>query len=533
MIFYSLQIKAERLHLDRREGMTAIAVEAIALFDRGEIDEAIVMMKGVVNRQSKLFGKDHPDTLVNVDQLASLYSHAGLWGEAKETYERLLSTKTALLGSDHLDTITVAFHLGGLLTQMAEYHDALVHLERVLNIRSDALGKEHEDTLKTMYSIAIVYMEQNNFKEAKDILDLLLDSYESIFGLNHLATLRVLCRVATLVKLHGTIRQQEIFVKSYPILSEQNDLIEKIIDLYKNQWKFKQKYFGPEHIVTIRTLDYLCILLEYQGRIDERKQLQAYLNVSTQELSDSRNKKTESSPQLKSNENFKGSPVLENKSNEAEEGADSPVSDKEAQELHENKFKKELDQKIASDAIENANIFRATELGNVHRVRFLIEVEGTSVDAKDSSGSTALIWAARYNKVEIAQLLMRKKANVNIANNWGRTALMWAAFNGNGVMVFFLLQYGANIGLVDNQGQTAEDLAIEQNHLDIVSKLGNTRASSKSVSIKNLFIHTDLTFPLSLYRHLFILLQIHVKIILFRLDRQVLLRCYLPLGLQL
>ena len=161
---------------------------------------------------------------------------------------------------------------------------------------------------------------------------------------------------------------------------------------------------------------------------------------------------------------------------------DIKAAEEEARKLFEENSKKELEKKIVADAIENGNIFRATELGNVTRVRFLLEVEGVHVDVKDNSGSTALIWAARCGKVEIAQMLMRKKADVNVTNKWGRTALMWAAFNGNGILVFFLMQYGANISITDNEGKTAEDLANEQNHLDIVSKLGNNNESTKPVS---------------------------------------------------
>ena len=66
------------------------------------------------------------------------------------------------------------------------------------------------------------------------------------------------------------------------------------------------------------------------------------------------------------------------------------------------------------------------------------------VNVSQADGATALMWAAHWDDLRTADLLIRAGANVNAANDLGVTALSLACTNGSAVMVERLLKAGAD-----------------------------------------------------------------------------------------
>src|SRR5262245_20177528 len=66
------------------------------------------------------------------------------------------------------------------------------------------------------------------------------------------------------------------------------------------------------------------------------------------------------------------------------------------------------------------------------------------VNTAQADGTTAVAWAAHWDNLEIADLLIGAGANVNSANEYGATPLWLACENGNARMVETLLKAGAN-----------------------------------------------------------------------------------------
>ena len=157
---------------------------------------------------------------------------------------------------------------------------------------------------------------------------------------------------------------------------------------------------------------------------------------------------------------------------------------------------------------QQSDWFIAAHDGNVARLEELLAVEGVDVDMKDHMGRTALSTAARHAHVDIVRLLVRKGADVNLADNNGDTPLWFAAFsnvftvpaisellkarninvnavnyNGNTALkraarwgqvesVRALLNVrGIDVGIVDRYGGTALDIAVYNNHAEIANAL--------------------------------------------------------------
>jgi ankyrin repeat protein len=76
------------------------------------------------------------------------------------------------------------------------------------------------------------------------------------------------------------------------------------------------------------------------------------------------------------------------------------------------------------------------------------------VNERQADGTTAIIWAAHWDHLEMARLLVARGANVNLATDLGVTALSLACTNGSVAMVDLLLRAGANANAARSTGET-------------------------------------------------------------------------------
>ncbi|KAG6599813.1 protein S-acyltransferase 23 [Phytophthora cinnamomi] len=79
---------------------------------------------------------------------------------------------------------------------------------------------------------------------------------------------------------------------------------------------------------------------------------------------------------------------------------------------------------------------------------------GASLDAMNSSGMTAMHYAASTGNAAFVSLLMYRGADVNQTDSRGATALHWAVFEGFQYTAMLLVGYGANQKICDSEKQT-------------------------------------------------------------------------------
>src|SRR5262245_9277367 len=96
---------------------------------------------------------------------------------------------------------------------------------------------------------------------------------------------------------------------------------------------------------------------------------------------------------------------------------------------------------------------------NIGVVRSLLQ-QKADVNAPQADGSTALHWAAYWNDIESADLLIAAGANARTATREGATPMALASLNGSAAMIEKLLRAGADVNApVMANGETALMLA--------------------------------------------------------------------------
>jgi len=83
-----------------------------------------------------------------------------------------------------------------------------------------------------------------------------------------------------------------------------------------------------------------------------------------------------------------------------------------------------------------------------------LAAQAADVNAAEADGTTALHWAARFNDLELASMLLDAGADPSLRNRYGVTPLYLAALNGSAAMIEQLLEAGADANEVGNEGET-------------------------------------------------------------------------------
>lgn len=103
---------------------------------------------------------------------------------------------------------------------------------------------------------------------------------------------------------------------------------------------------------------------------------------------------------------------------------------------------------------QRLSLHAAAHQGDISALHAMIK-SGTSIDAGDGTGLTALHWALIGQKNEALKYLIKNGAYLDAADETGLTPLHLAVINGNKEAISLLIEGGASTDAVDNLGYSA------------------------------------------------------------------------------
>jgi len=130
---------------------------------------------------------------------------------------------------------------------------------------------------------------------------------------------------------------------------------------------------------------------------------------------------------------------------------------------------------------ESADLYRAAEENNFAEVQNAVNA-GADVNTTSLQGVSPLLWAAKHGNLQMAQFLLSKNGNPNIVSS-ECGPLHEAVIKHNIPFVELLLEKKANINLPGEGGKTAVHYAILEGHFDMVDFLLKKGADIKAKNI--------------------------------------------------
>jgi ankyrin repeat protein len=125
---------------------------------------------------------------------------------------------------------------------------------------------------------------------------------------------------------------------------------------------------------------------------------------------------------------------------------------------------------LLAPAAADLRLINAARERDTAAVRALLK-EKVDVNAPQGDGATALHWAAHWNDVELAALLIGAGANASAADDHRVTPLTLACLNASPAMVRTLLEAGANPNAPSVVGETPLMVAAHTGNVDVVRLL--------------------------------------------------------------
>ncbi|KAI9316184.1 hypothetical protein BX666DRAFT_214314 [Dichotomocladium elegans] len=133
--------------------------------------------------------------------------------------------------------------------------------------------------------------------------------------------------------------------------------------------------------------------------------------------------------------------------------------------------------KLFCRATSQGDLAKVMQLLNDSQMRAYIDI-----DARDEDGTTPLIYAACFGKVDIAQALLDAGAKTDVQDSFGWSALMWATNNNHDALVKVLLENGASSHTKSAKGRTVFDFVNTENQKIVEILATNPRDSLSSTS---------------------------------------------------
>ena len=233
--------------------LTSISNLALVLQDQGKYEQAEQMNRQALDAYEKVLGKEHPETMRSVNNLASVLQYQGKYEEAEQMNRRALNGYEKVLGKDHPFTLTSASGLASVLQDQGKYEQAKQMNRQALDAYEKVLGKEHPETMRSVNNLASVLQYQGKYEEAEQMNRRALNGYEKVLGLQHPETLASVNNLALVLQYQGKYNEAE--------------------QMNRRALSGHEKVLGKEHPDTLRCVNNLASMLQYQGKYEEAEQM--------------------------------------------------------------------------------------------------------------------------------------------------------------------------------------------------------------------------------------------------------------------
>lgn len=330
-------LNTERFGPDHEETLTSRTNLATNLYDLGEVEEATLQTRQILERRQQLLGLEHPHTLTSLLSLANIerqsgdflsaiqrletirevkqrseevkesdlipvlrvlalaYQDAGRIQDALELYRKIEEISRRVYGEDHPTTISAIANVAYGLSAAGMTMELIETRLRVLEAVSKLYGRDHSKTFSALLNLGANYIECGRYAEAIALYRDLVDRLSSKLGSEHPDTLHAQNNLAGALRADGKLAEASTIYErllqihtrregpsSMRVLALMNNLaatyqefdrLDDAIALYQKAIPELENGFGVDHPLTLSTQHNLANALKMKSRSKEALEL--------------------------------------------------------------------------------------------------------------------------------------------------------------------------------------------------------------------------------------------------------------------
>lgn len=182
---------------------------ARAFMDSGHHHEAETLLREILPRFEQALGREHPDRVTVLHDLAQTLKVLGRYEEAEHLIQEVLSIQAETLGHEHRDYASSLNLLGSLLEHQGKYAEAEHVLRDALRYASEPLKLDALAYGALLHNLAGVLSAQGKYGEAERVLLESLASKERTLGREHPLYSGSLLNLADVLAHQGKLAEAE------------------------------------------------------------------------------------------------------------------------------------------------------------------------------------------------------------------------------------------------------------------------------------------------------------------------------------
>jgi serine/threonine protein kinase len=215
--------------------------------------EAERLLEGVLVTRVSELGRNDPQTLAAMHNLAGLYYESERFEDAEALFRDALSGRRSVLGHEHLDTLLSENALGAVLVRQRRPDEAEALVVHAFEGRRRVLGEDDPETLRSLFNLAFLRWFQGRLDEAEEHFEESLDRRRRVLGSDHPDTV-------------GGIGDLAYFYSEQGRLDDAETLLIEAIETRRRLGDTNRR--GMFH-----GLNSLALIRRHQGRLEEAEVL--------------------------------------------------------------------------------------------------------------------------------------------------------------------------------------------------------------------------------------------------------------------
>ncbi|NQT84868.1 tetratricopeptide repeat protein [bacterium] len=302
----ALEICREQLGREHPDTLLSMFDLAKALGEAGKLQESETMHRELLEVRRRVLGNEHVDTLKSRSELGSTLRRTGKLDESEKLLTQAVKLDERLLGEEHKVTLDAMEGLASTLTERGRLDEAEAMARRVLGIRRRLLGEQHPDTMDSVRSLARVLATRGEEDEAGAMYERDLEFQRERLGDEHPDTLGAMGNWTWVLRDRGKLEEAEATAKqvlearrrllgdehpetltamiSLARTLQQRGGLREAETILKRCIEVQQRVLGEEHPNTLRSMYHLARVLCREGKWGEAAAVQGPLLEMTERV---------------------------------------------------------------------------------------------------------------------------------------------------------------------------------------------------------------------------------------------------------